>query len=106
MIGRMLILATHASVVDRWSNAGPFGAPLYSNKEAKVAKVKSKPVVASKDKDAPMVVNIQDSRSKQNEAARVAGARKTTRGHRRKERARNEMMGFTRKKKHKGRGGE
>ena len=75
-------------------------------KEGEVAKKKSKPVVASKDKSAPMVISVKDSRSKQNEAARAAGARKTTRGHRRKERARNELMGFTRKKKHKGQGGE
>ena len=71
-----------------------------------MAKKKSKPVVAPKDKGAPMVINVGASRSKKNEAAQAAGARKTTRGHRRKERARNELMGFTRKKKHKGQGGE
>ena len=71
-----------------------------------MAKKKSNPVVAPKDKGAPMVISIKDSRSKQNEAARAAGERKTTRGHRRKERGRNELMGFTRKKKHKGRGDE
>ena len=70
-----------------------------------MAKVKSKLVVAPKSKDAPIVIKVSESRSKQNEAARVAWARKTTRGHRRKERARNELMGFTRKKKHKGQGG-
>ena len=69
-----------------------------------MAKARTELVVAAKDKDAPMVIKTSDSRSKQNEAARVAGARKTTRGHRRKERARNELMGFTRKKKHKGQG--
>jgi len=71
-----------------------------------MTKKKSKPVVAPKDKNAPMVISVQSSRLKQNEAARAAGARKTTRGHRRKERARNELMGFTRKKKHKGGGDE
>lgn len=71
-----------------------------------MAKVKSKLVVAPKSKGAPIVIKASESRSKQNEAARMAGERKTTRGHRRKERARNELMGFTRKKKHKGQGGE
>ena len=71
-----------------------------------MAKKKSNPVVAPKDKGAPMIINLKGSHSKQNEAARAAGERKTTRGHRRKERGRNELMGFTRKNKHKVRGND
>ena len=37
-----------------------------------MAKKSSKPVVAPKDKSAPMVISVKDSRSKQNEAARAA----------------------------------
>ena len=54
-----------------------------------------------KDKNAPVKVKVD--RLRNNPAAEAAGARKPTRGHRRKERGRNVERGHSRKDKHKGR---